>query len=298
MSKTRLKPDQPTTHYHVMTRCAQKAFLIQEDTFKEEVAGIIHDFAEIYFVDVHGWTVLDNHYHLAIKVTKPQKDTTDLERRFNLLQAKLKRPKKWRKWLDPKKYYRRFTDLSKFMWEINRRIAVAYNNNHQTWGHFWGARFKSKVIEDEAALLRVLAYLEQNSVRAGLAEEPSSYPHCSAGRMKQELAAGQQPVGPAISWFATLLEKYRAPAYLAWNDYLAYLIHYPEKATIHPPSDVIMAQFRKKEVDEICTELRAGTPSDWSTPGYGSPTFVKHLVKRSTKKKPRKRNKAGPPEPV
>ena len=276
MQKPRMKPDQPIPHYHVMSRTAQKSFLLEDDAFKEKVARIIDTFAKIYYVEVKGWTTMSNHVHLGLKVMKPQLDAADLEQRFNLLQAQLKRPRKWRKWHE-RQYYRRFTDLSKFMWEINRRIALAYNRAHGTWGHFWGARFKSKVIEDEESLLKVLSYIELNPVRAGLAEKPSDYAHCSAGRMRRDLERGKPLRGPDIAWFANLLEEDRAPAYIAYNDYLAYLIHHPEKATVPAPSKLIVSQFGKKDLKEICADLRAGTPSDWATPGYGSPAFMREM---------------------
>ena len=297
MKKLRVKLDQPVAHYHVMTRCAQKAFLLENDAFKETVAHIIGAFAKIYHVDVRGWTYMDNHVHLALKVMKPQQDTMDLERRFNLLQAQLKRPKKWRKWHEGA-YYRRFSDLSKFMWEINRRIAVAYNQKYDTWGHFWGARFKSKVIEDEHALMKVLSYIELNPVRAGLVEKPSDYPYCSAGHMQRDMEAGNHVKGPNIAWLSNLLEEERAPAYLAYNDFLAYLIHHPEKATVNPPSDWIASQFPKQDLDEVCAELRSGKPSDWSTPGYGSPAFMKEMMvhQKAGKTLVRLRTRAGPPD--
>lgn len=277
MSKLRLKPDQPITYYHVMTRTAQKSFLMEDATFKEQVARIIHDFAGIYYVEIVGWCLMDNHYHLAVKVLKPQQDNDDLERRFNLLQGHLKQPKKWRKWLDPEIYYRRFTDLSKYMWEINRRIAIAFNTKHKTWGHFWGARFKSKVVEDQAALLRVLAYIEQNPVRAGLVELPSLYPHCSAGRIKQALVLGQRTKAPGVDWLADLWEEDRAQAYLTWTDRLAQLIHHPKIAAARNDTSSILPQIAYSELEKTCAEIRAGTPSDWSTAGYGSPEFVNEL---------------------
>ena len=164
-----------------------------------------------------------------------------------------------------------------FMWEINRRIALAYNTLHGSWGHFWGARFKSKIIEDEHALMKVLAYIEQNPVRAGLAKQPSEYPYGSAGQLKNDLELGNEPKAPKIAWLRGLQGKERARAYLAWNDYLAQLIHQPEMIAARPPPELAQG-FKIQDQIEVCAELRAGSPSNWSTPGYGSPTFVASLI--------------------
>ena len=231
MPTLRIKPDWPITYYHVMTRTSQKAFLLQDPAFKEEVTRIIHTFAQIYYVEVQAWVIMDNHVHLGLKILKPEPDVTDLKRRFQLLQAQLKHSQKWRDWYK-NKYYQRLTNLSAFMWEINRRIAVSFNRQQHTWGHFWGARFKSKVVENEDAMMRVLSYIEQNPVRAGLVAKPSDYVHSSVGRIKQDIERGRAPKAPKLAWLRDLLEKDRAPAYLAWNDYLALMLHRPEKAMV------------------------------------------------------------------
>ena len=240
MRLPRLKPDLPNTFYHVMTRTAQKAFYLAEShdgEMKPEVDRIIRSMAQVYYVEVFAWVYMDNHIHLALSVKKPEMDPEDVQARFLKLQDHLKHPKPWREWyLD--RTYERFTDLSWFMWEINRRIAVAHNHRHKTAGHFWGGRFKSKIIENEKALLKVMTYIEQNPVRAKLCQKPSEYRWCSAGATRNNIKKELPTKVPPIDVFRNIASENRAKAYVLWMDCQADLILHLELRAERPPPDI------------------------------------------------------------
>ena len=250
-----------------MTRTAQKAFLLKDPKFKAVVDQIIKTFAEIYFVEIEAWTYMDNHYHLCINMKRPAYDETEVRRRYERLQGECQRPRKWNAKLG-QRHHKRFTSLSKFMWEINRRIAVAFNRANGTAGHFWGARYKSKVLDSEEDVLRVCNYIEQNAVRAGLVERPSQWPHGSAGLIAQSLDSGSSVRVPNIGFLRMRVsQEDRARAYVTYMDYVSNLTRDPSLQTkIRPPE--IIALSMPGNLPEIIQELREGRASNWSDPRY------------------------------
>lgn len=280
MRMPRVKPDQSLTYFHVMTRTCQQAFNLDEKTcpgFKETCHQIISAMASIYHVQIFAWVYMDNHIHLALSVSKPDCCEEDIRTRYEKLQQHLKYPRPWRSWyLD--RYYSRFTDLSRFMWEINMRIALAYNRRFQTKGHFWGGRFKSKVLENEDALLRVMAYIEQNPVKAKLCQVPSQYPYCSAGRAKRKLRAGKmtQPRVPAIGPFKKMSGRFRAECYVMWMDHQSRLLLGKVPLGQSPP-EITAILLGERECEEWRKAFARGAPSDWRTQSYGSTEFERHI---------------------
>ena len=281
MRMPRLKPDQPETFYHIMSRTAQKAFYLDETydaEMKPQVDEIIRSMAQVYYVEIFAWVFMDNHIHLALSVKKPEMDPKDVQARFLRLQDCLKHPKSWREqYLE--RCYERFTDLSWFMWEINRRIAVVHNQRHQTGGHFWGGRFKSKIIEDEKALLKVMTYIEQNPVRAKLCQKPSEYRWCSAGATRKDIKKGLAPKVPAINVFRNMTAQERAKAYVLWMDHQADLILHPELRSERPPPDIQRICLNGVELEGWRADFQDGTPSDWSTQGFGTSVFMDTIAK-------------------
>ena len=276
MRMPRFKPNQPKTFFHVMTRTAQKAFYLAESydaEMKPEVDRIIRSMAQVYYVEIFAWVLMDNHIHLALSVKKPEKDPEDIQARFLQLQDHLKHPKPWREcYLD--RTYDRFTDLSWFMWEINRRIALAHNHKHESAGHFWGGRFKSKIIENEKALLKVMTYIEQNPVRAKLCQKPSEYRWCSAGATQNSIKKELTTKVPAIDVFRNIASQDRANAYVLWMDRQAELILHPGQQTEQPPPDIHKICLNGIELAGWRTEFHEGTPSDWSSQAFGTAEFM------------------------
>jgi len=228
--------------------------------------------AAIYHVEILAWVLMDNHFHLCLSVEKPDLCESDIAARFEALQCVNAHQKTWYPWL-LQKYYRRFCDLSWFMWEIKTRIARVFNQRHKTSGFFWGGRFKSKIIEDDAALLRVMTYIEQNPVRAGIAEKPSDYTWCSAGDTKNRLAENQATIIPAVGPFGQFSGELRARAYVTWMDHQANLILNPEQRWLQPPKSIEEICLGPEEAVAWREEFKRAGPSQWKNQGYGSQEF-------------------------
>ncbi len=50
---------------------------------------------------------------------------------------------------------------------------------HRTRGHFWERRDRACLVEEDAYTLAALRYLDRNPVRAGLVDDPMTYPWSS-----------------------------------------------------------------------------------------------------------------------
>jgi hypothetical protein len=61
------------------------------------------------------------------------------------------------------------------MRNIQSGFALWYNRNNNRRGRFWADRFKSVYLENEAAVLDCMLYVELNPVRAGLVERPEDW---------------------------------------------------------------------------------------------------------------------------
>jgi len=79
----------------------------------------------------------------------------------------------------------RISDVARF---IKGTFARAYNIGIGGSGSVWQRSFYERMIRNEAALREVLAYIDENPVVGGLAEEPSQYAFGSAsGRYETDL---------------------------------------------------------------------------------------------------------------
>ncbi len=190
----RVKIDEDRVSYHVMTRTAHQAFFFADDAVKEAIYRIINELTAIYYVDMHSIAVLDNHYHLVLSIVRPPFDVPDIKKRFEAFQIRKRIPLSWHAWR-AEEWFKRLTDLSALMKDINRSISVYVNRRKGKVGSIWGERFKSVLIEEQAGLLACMLYVELNCVRAGITESPAHYRWCSAGRFSR---GGQKAAGVVI----------------------------------------------------------------------------------------------------
>ena len=153
MGNSRIKPKVDGAYYHLMTRTAQSKFWLDEFNFKKRCYEQILTYCEIFYCDLFAVTCLSNHYHICLKMNRPQFELEEVKRRYLKLQALNQKPKRWFDHL-AESWYENFTDLSKLMWYINRGLALQFNRTAGTKGHLWGSRFKSVLIEDGETIIK------------------------------------------------------------------------------------------------------------------------------------------------
>jgi len=276
-----LKPDLPACSYHVTTRTAHQRFLFTDEVKDTIIVPWLERLARVFYVDVASDVVMTNHTHALVRVYKPPFDLEDLRRRYELLQSFLAYPNVWA----PRKaaaFYKRITDLSCFMQAFNWRVAHEYNKKYGLWGHVWGARFRSRVVEGPPQEQLVDSYIQQNPVRASMVDKPSDYRWSTCGRAKDALEKGRLPITPTCGMFRRIDDHYaRAGAYIAYQDYLSDALQRRWDPTMPPPAQVVALCIDETAVEATCAALRARKPAVWNRRVYGSEAFASQITDRT-----------------
>ncbi len=127
----------PGAFYHVTARGNErkKIFLSQADSAK--FLSYLTDALHKYGVILHAFTLMSNHYHLAVETPH--------------------------------------ANLSAFAHAVNSAYTTYFNIKRKRSGHLFQGRYKSIVIEKDAYLLEVSRYIHLNPVRAGIVQKPEDY---------------------------------------------------------------------------------------------------------------------------
>ncbi|MCF1182337.1 transposase, partial [Marichromatium gracile] len=211
-----------TPWYHVVTRCVRRAYLCGFDrltgrSFEHRRGWVelrLRQLAGVFAIDVAAYAVMSNHVHLVVRVDADRAagwSETEVLRRWRCL---FRGPMVVERFLSPATragmteaeldgvagliatYRTRLADLSWFMRVLNESIARAANREDGVRGRFWEGRFRSQAILDETALLAVMAYVDLNPIRAGIAETPEESAHTGIAARIAALRAGDE--GTAI----------------------------------------------------------------------------------------------------
>ncbi|HAV13044.1 MAG TPA: transposase [Opitutae bacterium] len=180
--------------YHAMSRVVGGEMLLGERE-KEVLRKMLWQVADFCGVEILTYCVMTNHFHVLVRVPE-KKGLSDAEllRRFKVLYPK---PTKYQtaefarleqslKLGDAdaeairQRLLARMSDLSEFMKTVKQRFSIWYNRNHgNRKGTLWMDRFKSVLVEGQGNPLQTMAaYIDLNSVRAGLVEDPKDYRFC------------------------------------------------------------------------------------------------------------------------
>jgi len=128
----------PGLSAHVFQRGHNKAPVFNEDCDYRTFLWLVRDASHRFAVDVHGFAVMNNHYHL---IATPGDDEA----------------------------------LPAAMKAIDGGYTRYYNKKHDRLGTAWNARYRAKLIDDETYWLTCLRYVELNPVRAQLVRAPEEY---------------------------------------------------------------------------------------------------------------------------
>ncbi len=189
--------------YHCMTRTVNGEWKFDERA-KEILRKQLWQVADYCGVQVITYAILSNHFHVLVRV--PQKTAVsdeELLRRFGVLyprptQFQTMRLEAIRAQMEAngpdavawrKRQEALMGDVSQFMKLLKQRFSIWFNKTHQRYGTLWSERFKSVLVEPRGRLLETMAaYIDLNSVRAGLVADPKDYRFCGYG----EAVAGNE----------------------------------------------------------------------------------------------------------
>jgi REP element-mobilizing transposase RayT len=195
MREARIKvdPNVGEAVYHCISRAVARENLFGE-VAREVFRRQLWLAAEFCGLQVITYTILSNHFHVAVRVPKKvQVSDWELLRRHQLLRARPKKhdrktlsvikahlaangpeAEKWRRQM-----LARMGDVSAFMKIWKQNFTIWFNAAHGRIGTLWASRFTSILIEPTGfASEAISAYVDLNAVRAGLVQDPKDYRFC------------------------------------------------------------------------------------------------------------------------
>jgi REP element-mobilizing transposase RayT len=203
---------------HVMNRVVRRCFLmgldpltgVNYDHRKTWIEDELQRLAAGFGIDLLGFAILSNHFHLILR-SRPDVvatwDDTEVARRWFLLCPRRKRedgsaeePNECELNSirhDPDRLAQirlRLSDISWWMRLLCQTIAIRANREDQETGKFWQSRYRAVRLIDEQALLACAAYVDLNPIRAALAETLEGSDHTSVQRRieaEQRKASGE-----------------------------------------------------------------------------------------------------------
>ena len=201
-------------YYHCISRCVRRGWLCGEDSVtgksyehrKHWAESRILHLATCFSVELYGYAVMSNHYHLVLEVLPAQaRAWADDEIAHRWLQISAKDPEN----IDEKKLAvllanqdriaelrKRLGDLSWFMRYLNEWLARKANQEDGCTGRFWEGRFKSFALLDESAVLASTAYVDLNPVRARITDNVACAPYTSVARRLSEMEEHAPKLAP------------------------------------------------------------------------------------------------------
>ena len=208
-------PDQVAV-VHVMNRVVQRCFLLGTDAVtgknydhrKVWVERQLERLAAWFGIDLLGFSILSNHFHLILR-SRPDVvamwDDTEVARRWLMLcplrkteEGLAEEPNEnelnsLRN--DPLKLATirlRLSDIAWWMRLLCQHIATRANLEDQELGKFWQSRYRSVRLLDDKAILACAAYVDLNPIRAGLAPTLEESQFTSVQRRIQSLEQESQ----------------------------------------------------------------------------------------------------------
>ncbi|OAG28370.1 transposase [Thermodesulfatator autotrophicus] len=170
----------PRAAYHVISRTALPGHNVLGSEEKNHLLHLIRWLSQVYFVEVYGFAIMGNHFHLLCRMLpEDQFSDEEVKRRIKLYYGEKRKIFFYEELI--KKWRARLGNLSRYVQDIKQRFSRWYNRRVDRRGYFWADRFKSVIVETGESLLNCLAYIELNPVRAGIVEKPEDYRWCSLG---------------------------------------------------------------------------------------------------------------------
>ena len=127
--------------YHIITRGINQQNIFSCDDDYERFLNTLIRYCRKSSCEIYAYCLMDNHIHLLLK-----------------------------EGLEP---------LATTMKKIGTSYVYYYNWQYNRKGHLFQDRFKSEPVEDDTYFLTVLRYIHLNPIKAGIADDPASYPYSS-----------------------------------------------------------------------------------------------------------------------
>lgn len=131
--------------YHVYNRVTRGESVFDRSIDAQYwVKKVAHEIS-VHELTVFAWCLMPSHYHLVLRTR-----TTPLWRPMAIIQA---------------------------------GVARRYNRSNNVKGPFWQDRYKARLVQEQADLENLIAYVHLNPVAAGLVDDPVLYRNCGHREM-------------------------------------------------------------------------------------------------------------------
>ncbi len=228
-----------TPYYHCTSRCVRRAFLCGRDRYSGKSfehrrrwleERLVH-LSGVFAIDLLAYAIMSNHYHVVVRLNAGEarswSDKAIIERWQQIYsvppgEVPASSIETWRD---------RLSDISWFMRCINERMARRANREDRCKGRFWEGRFRSQALLDETAVIKCMAYVDLNPIRAKLARTPETSEHTS---IKSRIEGNDLHLVP----FASIAPGGKPTLPISYQDYLL-LVDWTGRALRHNKRGVI-----------------------------------------------------------
>ena len=163
MARTRRIKTDGNAHYHLMSRANDRRFLFEKGAVKTELVAALRRTAEFCGIAIKAYAAMGNHFHVVVKVTKPDEPvgTQELLRRVGVLRGEKAMRELSGRWDDlvaagfdatlreeQDRLRARMHDVSEFVKLFKEVFDRIYKRDRKYCGSIWSGRFASTLIED------------------------------------------------------------------------------------------------------------------------------------------------------
>lgn len=217
--------------YHVASRCVRRSWLCGKDKVsgknfnhrKQWLIDRIRFLGQYFAVEVHAYAIMSNHFHLILRydplahlrwtdetvadrwlsVCPPRSWTGEVDVEAipevkRLLLADAKRLRHVRTQLG---------SMSTFMKHLKQSIARRANQEDGCKGHFFEQRFYSGALLSEQAVIKAMAYVDINPIRAEIAESIEQCKETSIAERLQVIESTPEALDAALAPLVSGLEN-------------------------------------------------------------------------------------------
>ncbi len=186
--------DAEHSSYHVISRTSRGEFLLDSEG-KEYFMQLMFKLSKAFFVDITSFAIMSNHFHVLLSNRRDEAQSATKKELFGRYKDAFGDNAEPPEGSFIKNSFeidydddggverlrKRLGSVSRFVQELKQGFSKWYNNKYECKGAFWGDRFKGIAISKGDAELICSAYIDLNSVRAGIVKKPEAYRWSSIG---------------------------------------------------------------------------------------------------------------------